>query len=373
MISLLKLRMKVLVMEGIDGRKDAHLDICKNDNVQYAHPAGFDDVHLVHNAMPEINLGEVNCETSFLKKKLNAPFMISAMTGGTQRGLEVNKKLASFAGEKKVALGLGSGRPMLESKEKAKFYQVRDEAGADAVIIANIGAVQLKEYSAEQIEEMVLAVDADALAVHLNALQEAIQPEGQTEFSGVYSQIRKLCNEVDVPVIAKETGAGINASVAKDLFSAGVEFVEVSGKGGTSWSKVEYERGGKLGGFEEWGYPTVPALCECARIGKCICSGGVKSGVDVAKAISLGAELAGAAAPFLKTEELGMEIDNWIAQVKTSMFLCGAKNLEELRQAPVLVTGGSADVMRLRGIDPCLYAQREIGKSEKKDEPNHYM
>lgn len=361
-------------MAKIDERKDAHLDICRDKDVQYAQMAGFEDVHLVHNALPEIDLQKINCDVEFLGKKLLAPIMISGMTGGTERGLELNKKLAAAAQEKKVALGLGSARPMMRDAQKAKYYMVRDDA-PDVAIIANIGAVQLKEYDVDKIEAMVKKIDANALAVHLNALQEAIQPEGQSDFEGVYSQIEKLCENIGVPVIAKETGAGINSSVARQLFDAGVQWVEVSGRGGTSWSKVEYERGGRLEGFGEWGYPTVPAVCECARLGNTICSGGVRNGIDVAKSISLGARMAGAAAPFLKAQDAAEEIEKWMMQLKASMFLCGAKNIAQLEGAPVLITGASAEVMRLRGIDPSDYARREIDPREGGEArmPSHYL
>jgi isopentenyl-diphosphate delta-isomerase len=360
-------------MAKIDERKDAHLDICRDKEVQYAQMAGFEDVHLVHNALPELDLKKINCDVEFLGKKLLAPIMISGMTGGTERGHEINKKLAAAAQEKKVALGLGSARPMMQDAQKSKYYMVRDDA-PDVAIIANIGAVQLKEYDVDKIEAMVKKIDADALAVHLNALQEAIQPEGQTDFEGVYAQMEKLCANLDAPVIAKETGAGINSSVAKHLFDAGVKWVEVSGRGGTSWSKVEYARGGTLEGFEEWGYPTVPAVCECSMLGNTICSGGVRNGIDAAKSIALGAKMAGAAAPFLRAADAGNEIEKWIMQLKASMFLCGAKNISELAGAPVLITGGSAEVMRLRGIEPSDYARREIGgKKEGREKPTHYM
>ncbi|MFH1306979.1 MAG: type 2 isopentenyl-diphosphate Delta-isomerase [Candidatus Micrarchaeota archaeon] len=357
-------------MAKIDERKDTHIKICEEGEVQYKHPAGFEDVHFVHNALPELDLEKVKCLTEFLGRKLNAPIIISGMTGGTEKGLEINKKLAEGAQEKKVALGLGSGRPMLEDEGKAQYYMVRDVA-PDVPIIANIGAVQLKEYDVGKIEGMVQKIEADGLAVHLNALQEAIQPEGETNFENVYENIRKLCEGLDVPVIAKETGAGINSNIAKKLFDGGVKWVEVSGKGGTSWSKVEYARGGRLQGFEEWGYPTIPAVAECAAFGNTICSGGVRNGIDAAKAIAIGAKISGAAMPFLKAENVGEEVENWVSQIKTSMFLCGAKNLDELGEAPVLITGGSAEIMKLRGIDPSIYARR--GGKGSSGKPSHYI
>ncbi|MFA5108310.1 MAG: type 2 isopentenyl-diphosphate Delta-isomerase [Candidatus Micrarchaeia archaeon] len=346
-------------------RKDAHIKICEEENVQYCQGAGFEDVLLVHNALPEADLAKINTCTNFLKKRLDAPILISAMTGGTQKGLEINKKLAIVAEKEKIALALGSCRPMLEDESKANTYMVRKEAPS-IPIIANIGAVQIKEYDVKKIEWMINKIDADALNVHLNSLQEAIQPEGQTNFGQVIVSIEKLCSNINVPVIAKETGAGINGDCAKKLFDAGVKIVDVAGRGGTSWSKVEYARGGRLAGFEEWGYPSIPALVESAQYGDTICSGGVRDGIDVANSIALGAKLAGAAIPFLKAKKCEDEIKIWKEQFKAAMFLCGAKSVQELACAPVLITGRSAEILRLRGIEPADFARRDITGTKKK-------
>lgn len=349
-------------MANIDERKDAHIRICEEGDVQYEHEAGFYDVEFVHNALPEISLKNVDCSVRFLGKKLNAPILISGMTGGTQKAGEINKKLAKIAQEKKIALGLGSCRPLLEDETKYDTYNVR-EICPDVPLLANIGAVQIKHYDTKQISEMVKKLGANALNVHLNPLQEAIQPEGETDFVSVLSSIKKLCEELSVPVIVKETGAGISATVAIKLVSAGVKYIEVSGKGGTSWSKVEYERGGRLSGFDEWGFATVPAIAEVSTVVKCIGSGGVRSGIDLAKSIALGASMGAAAMPFLRARDVGAELDLWIDQLKTCMFLSGSSNLDELRHAPILIGGRSAQIMKMRGIDPTNYAQREIGKN----------
>ncbi len=221
----------------------------------------------------------------------------------------------------------------------------------------------------EKIEWLVASIEADALNIHLNPLQEAVQPEGETNFEGVLASISKLCDKLSVPVIAKETGAGISGPVASQLFDAGVKFVEVSGKGGTSWSKVEYERGGTLTGFGEWGFPTVPAVAEVAALGggsgpsagsRVIASGGLRNGIDVAKSIALGAKLGGAAIPFFKADDPAALAGQWRAQLKTAMFLCGAKNLDELGNAPLLITGKTAEICRLRGVDAAGYATRAM-------------
>jgi isopentenyl-diphosphate delta-isomerase len=385
----------------LSDRKDSHLRIAATTDVQYRETGGFEDVMLLHQALPEIDLKQVDCSTSFLGKKLKAPILITGMTGGTDAGGAVNKKLAKGAEEAGVALGLGSQRPMLRNKDTASHYQVRKLAPS-IPIIGNIGAAQLKEYGVDKIEWMISTIEADALAIHLNPLQEAVQPEGETTFSGVLAAIGKLCDKLDVPVIAKETGAGINGNVAAKLFEVGVKFVEVSGRGGTSWSKVEYARGGRLPGFEEWGFPTVPAIVEASMMdpaqnkmggangspldtynsSRVIATGGVRNGLDVAKGIALGAKLGGAALPFFKADDVGVEAKKWTEQIRTAMFLCGAKNLSQLSQAPVLITGKSADWLRLRGFEPAAFAARAInptrnGKKKMggrdEGEPTHYL
>lgn len=358
-------------MANIDERKDGHIRICEEKDVQYGNPAGFGDVQFVHNALPEIDLAEIDCSVKFVGKKIESPLLITGMTGGTKKASEINLRLARAAQKEKIAFGLGSCRPMLEDAGKFETYNVRDIC-PDIPLIANLGAVQIKQYSVEQISHMVERLGADALAIHLNPLQEAIQPEGETNFSGVLLAIKKLCKDLKTPIIVKETGAGINSSVAIKLFGAGVKYVEASGSGGTSWSKVEYFRGGRLAGFEEWGFATVPAIAEVSAVGRCIGSGGVRNGIDVAKAICLGAEIAGAAMPFLRAKTPQTEIAQWKEQIRTCMFLCGARNNEELAGAPILITGKSAKALELRGINPQNYAQREIGR-QKTNRATHYI
>lgn len=355
-------------MEGqIEERKDAHIKISKEKDVQYSKVDGWKDVQLVHNALPECDLKKIDCSVDFLGKRLDAPIMISAMTGGTALGKEINLKLAETAQQKRVAFALGSCRPILKNEASVDTFRVR-EVAPDIPVIANIGGVQLNEYSDEQIASLISKTEADSLAIHLNPLQEAIQPEGDVDFVGVLARIASVCESVDVPVIVKETGAGINGSVAIKLFEAGAAYVESSGRGGTSWSKVEYERGGKLPGFEEWGYLTVPSAVECALQGDCIATGGIRSGVDVAKAMAVGAKMAGAAMPFLKAEEPRVLIDEWISQLKTCMFLSGSKDLEGLAGSPLLITGKSAEALSARGVDISAFARRENGVGKSRQE-----
>jgi isopentenyl-diphosphate delta-isomerase len=348
-------------MPDISKRKDAHLALAAKAKMQYSQPAGFDDVMLLHCALPECSLKEVDTSTKFLNRRLSAPILITGMTGGSAKGAEINKKLAKAAEEAKVALGVGSQRPMLENPSTLSHYKVRSLCPS-IPLIGNIGAANLRDYTISKIEWLVSSIEADALAIHLNPLQEAIQPEGDTNFLGVLELIGKICEKLPVPVIVKETGAGINASVAKALFDAGVKFVDCSGKGGTSWSKIEYARGGHILGFEEWGYPTIPSLVECSSLGPTICSGGVRSGIDAAKALAIGAKLAGAAQPFFVSPHPAKLIEQWRRQIQAAMFLCGARNLEQFAKVPLIISGKSAEMLKARGFDPSIYSTRSQEK-----------
>jgi len=363
-------------MPTIAERKDSHLAIAAKQEIQYRDSSGFDNLILVHTALPEINLKSIDCSTKFLGKTLSAPILITGMTGGTEKGGAINQKLAKAAEKSKVALGLGSQRPMLKDEKTKSFYAVRSMCPS-VPLIGNIGAVNLREYPLDKIEWLVSSIEADALAIHLNPLQEAIQPEGDTDFSGVLKSIGKVCEILSVPVIVKETGAGISGPVAQKLFGIGVKYVECSGSGGTSWSKVEYARGGRLPGFEEWGYSSVLATAECAAMGPTLASGGLRSGLDVAKAIALGAKLGGAALPFYKASDPSALANEWREQIKTAMFLCGAKDLSQLSQAPLLVREPTADLLRQRGIEPALFATRSLPGDKLASNPNssanHYI
>ena len=375
----------------ISQRKDDHLRIAANKDVQYTDSAGFEDILLIHNALPEVNLKSIDTSTKFLGRTLSAPLLITGMTGGTDKGGAINQKLAKAAEKAKVALGLGSQRPMLKDSSAARHYKVRSLCPS-VPLIGNIGAVNLAEYPLEKIEWLISSTEADALAIHLNALQEAIQPEGDTNFSGVLKAVGKVCERLSVPVIVKETGAGISGPVAKRLFDVGVKFVECSGRGGTSWSKVEYARSGAKGakaasgsdrasvsrsvpGFEEWGYPTIPAIVECASFGPSLCTGGVRHGLDAAKGIALGATLSGAAMPFYRATEPAQVASEWREQMCTAMFLCGAKNLEQMRNAPLIIGGRSAEILQARGFDVRVYASRAVSQisAPSPSERGHYL
>ena len=332
-------------------RKKDHVDICLTEDVAYHEKtAGFERIEFIHNALPELDLKEIDTSTSFLKKKLSFPLMITGMTGGYDGAIKINGDLALVCEEKKLALGLGSQRQALEDDSQLESYNIVRKNAPTIPIIGNIGAAQIvKGLNMKRLQKLLNDIEADALAIHLNALQEAVQFEGDVNFHGVLDGISKLIKKLKIPIIVKETGAGISWSAAKRLHEVGIDYIDVSGSGGTSWSAVESFR--KNGDdqsdknrlarkFRNWGIPTVTCIREVSRIKKMnvIASGGIKDGVDVAKSIALGADIAGMARPLLKilmengTQGLENEIDYIQKELKLAMFLTGAKNIRKLRK-----------------------------------------
>lgn len=350
-------------------RKMEHIEICLRENVQFSKPAGFDDVEFVHCAVPEVNLDEVSPETELFGKKLRAPIIIAAMTGGTRKGGEINAFLAMLAEEFGVGIGVGSQRAAVEDTSLRDTFSVVKEKAPSALKIANIGAPQLvKGYDIKELENIVSMIDADVLAVHLNSLQEAVQPEGEAFFRGVLEKLRRITELLDVPVMVKETGCGIAAEEALLLEEAGVEAVDVGGAGGTSWSAVEHfrRRGDELGKtFWDWGIPTAVATVEVAAATnlKVVATGGIRNGVHVAKAIALGANAAGIAYPFLEHAYKGdyhkgrALIEKIIRELKVTMFLTGSRKVDDLKRTRLIVTGATAEWLKLRGIDISLFAR----------------
>jgi isopentenyl-diphosphate delta-isomerase len=320
-------------MKKTESRKKDHVELVLKKKAQYGKTTGFENIEFIHNALPEISLEEIDLSVDFLGKKLSYPIIITAMTGGYKDAKRINRDIAQAAQEHGLAFGVGSQRAMIEDPALAGTFRVRDVA-PDIPLLANIGAFQLKRYSSEQIEALVSSIEADALAVHLNPLQEVVQPEGDTDFSGVLDAIRRTCDSLDAPVLVKETGAGITQTVAEELRDAGVAYLDVAGAGGTSWSKVEYLRSGPVPGFENWGIPTAECVILCRGVLPLIASGGIRDGVDAAKAIALGAELAGAAFPFLdawRNKRLDEYIRTFKEQMRISAFLTGSKSHAQLR------------------------------------------
>jgi len=330
-------------------RKLDHININLTKDVQSEVSTGFDALTLEHNPFPELDLNEVTTECSFLGKPLKAPILISSMTGGTDEGLGININLAEAAQARGIALALGSGRPGLESDKAARTFNLRKWAPA-IPIYANLGAIQLNYgCGLEECQRVVEMAEADALILHFNTLQEALQPEGQTNFAGLSGKIEMVCAKLNVPVIAKEVGWGINAKTAKRLVDLGVTCIDVAGAGGTSWSEVEKHRNNSeeririSSHFRDWGIPTAQALAEVCSVlpdVPVIASGGLRKGLDFAKSVAMGASLGGMAGGFLKAASLSSEvvvglIDELILEMRIAMFACGAADLDALGKVPL--------------------------------------
>ena len=345
-------------------RKLDHIRICLERAVE-CRERFFEDLIFVHKALPELNATEVDTSCQFLGRRLKAPLIISAMTGGHPATREINVNLARAAQEMGIALGVGSQRVALEDPDQEHtFYGVR-EAAPDVPIIGNIGAVQLRQSGHKVLKTLADMIDADAIAIHLNFLQECIQTEGDRDAADILKVIRSaVCD--NIPILIKETGSGISLEVARDLVEAGVSIIDVSGLGGTSWSGVEAYRAEESGDMESlemgrlfwnWGIPTPASIVECLTAGaEVIASGGIRSGIDAAKSIALGASLAGVALPLLTPATKGSEdvintLRAYVRALKISMFLTGSRNLQELQNAPLIILGKTREWLNQRGFD----------------------
>ncbi|MGA9350029.1 MAG: type 2 isopentenyl-diphosphate Delta-isomerase [Anaerolineae bacterium] len=335
-------------------RKTEHLRISLEENVRFRNlTTGLERYRFVHQALPEINRDDIDLSTTLLSKELSAPLIISSMTGGTEEAETINKNLALAAQIHGLGMGVGSQRAALEEPSLSHTYQVRDVA-PDILLLANLGAVQLNYgYSVEHCQRAVEMIEADALILHLNPLQEALQPEGNTDFSGLLAKIEKVCRELSMPVIVKEVGWGISEEVARRLADSGVAAIDVAGAGGTSWSEVEMYRADSetlrriAAAFADWGIPTAESI-QMVRRGApgvtLIASGGIRTGVEAAKAIALGADAVALATPFLQPatvspEIVGEKIQEILEELRTAMFCLGARNLQELKNVPLQKPG----------------------------------
>jgi isopentenyl-diphosphate Delta-isomerase len=329
-----------------DRRKADHIRINLEENVQFPGlTTGFEHYRLAHQALPELDLGQIGTAARFLGKRLQAPLLISSMTGGTEAAGAINRNLAAAAQSRGIAMGLGSQRTGLEQPETVGTFRVRDVA-PDVLLFANLGAVQLNYgYGTEQCRRVVEMVGADGLILHLNPLQEALQADGDGNWSGLLAKIERVCRALAVPVVVKEVGWGINERTARWLAGAGVAAIDVAGSGGTSWSEVEYHRAPTEAlrrmarSFKDWGIPTATAL-RMAQAGApgipLVASGGLRTGIEAAKALALGATVVGIASPFLKaaaasTEEVVGAIDQFTSELRIAMFCAGAGDLAALQ------------------------------------------
>lgn len=337
--------------DDIGARKSDHLDIVLSPRLAARHAdAGFDAVRFEHCALPELDLDAIDLSAGFLGRQLKAPLLISSMTGGPARAARINAHLAETAQELGIALGVGSQRIALEGAAFGGLDLSLRARAPDVALLANIGAAQLLDGGLDTARRALDMIEADALIVHLNPLQEAVQAGGDRDWRGVLAAITGLVRTLGAPVVVKEVGAGLSASVARRLVEAGVAVIDVAGAGGTSWSAVEAERATGMAErrtalmFADWGIPTATAIATvraaCPDV-VLVGSGGVRSGLDAAKAIRLGADIVGQAAASLASADASTEaavahFTEVIAQLRIACFCTGSKDLAALRRAPLL-------------------------------------
>ncbi|HOG47470.1 MAG TPA: type 2 isopentenyl-diphosphate Delta-isomerase [Anaerolineae bacterium] len=339
----------------MEQRKSDHLQICLQQDVGFKGlTAGFEHCRLVHQALPELAPDDVDLSTVFLGKRLRAPLLVSPMTGGTPAAAEINRTLAAAAAALGIAMGVGSQRAAIEDPALTPTYSVRDTAPAIA-LLANLGAVQLNYgYGMEQCRRAVEMIDADALVLHLNPLQECLQPEGNRDFRALLPKIAEVCRSLGRPVIVKEVGWGLSSQVVRALFEAGVYAVDVAGAGGTSWGEVERRRAlsddtaALAATFAAWGIPTAEAIRDAraaAGEGRVIIgSGGICDGLQGAKALALGADLVGMALPLLRPATLSVEavvarLELFLAELRLAAFLTGSRSVAALGHCPMVLSG----------------------------------
>ncbi len=345
------------IQDDIDlgNRKMEHIDIVLNEDPSYRKTTWFEYVHLIHISLPEASLDDVDTSVELFGRRFSYPILIDSMTGGSSGTEKINRLLAELALEYNVPVSCGSQKAILKDPETLKTYRVMRDVGSEVFIIGNIGGQDLRADPKGVAEQLISSIEADALAIHLNPLQELIQPGGERDFNNVMEAIQEVASSLDVPVIVKETGAGIAREVAMVLESLGVDAINVSGSGGTSWSAVETIRNERRGDVEmarigrlfwDWGIPTAASLLEVVTAVNIpvIASGGIRNGIDIVKSLVLGASMAGLASPFLKHMDNGYEslkgfMDSLILEVKMAMLLTGCDDVDTLKRIPRVITG----------------------------------
>ena len=328
----------------ISNRKQDHIRVNLHENVDSSLITGFEKYRFIHQALPELSMDDVDLSQKCFGKHQRVPLLVSSMTGGTEQAAQLNRTLAEAAQEVGLAMGVGSQRAAIEDKSLADTFRVRQYA-PDILLFANLGAIQLNYgYGINECRQAVEMIEADALILHLNPLQEALQPEGNTDFSHLASKIAGVKKGLSVPLIVKEVGWGISVKAAKMLVEAGVDGIDVAGAGGTSWSQVEMHRlqdpyrAQTAASFIDWGIPTAESILNVRQISQkipIIASGGLRNGIDIAKSLAMGAAMGGMAGPFLKAASQSLEqtvntMRMVTDQIRIAMFACGARTLKDL-------------------------------------------
>lgn len=335
----------------IDKRKSEHIRINLEEDVSSGMSTGLERYRFTHEALPELSLADVDLGLTLFKKHLRAPILISSMTGGTKEAAEINQRLAEAAQETGVAMGVGSQRAAIEDSKQVDTFKICRDVAPDAMLFANLGAVQLNYgYGIDECRRAVEMIEADALILHFNPIQEAVQAGGDTNFVGLAKKVEVICKKLEVPVIAKEVGWGISERTAKLLANCGVDAIDVAGAGGTSWSQVEMHRAPDeftrelAATFIDWGISTADSILNVKKATPemtIFSSGGIKNGLDIAKSIALGATLSGLAGPFLKaamvsTDTIVEAIGLIKSQIETVMFATNTANLADLKNSKLL-------------------------------------
>ncbi len=352
-----------IIVNMIKNRKKEGIEIPLNENVQGRQNSTFlEYVQLIHNALPEIDFDDIDLSTTFLNRSFSAPLIIDSMTGGTDEAFIINKRLGQIADKYGFGMGLGSQRAGLKSEKLVQSYSIARKVAPNAFLIANIGGAQLSEgLSNSDVNKIIRMIDADALAIHLNPLQELIQPEGEPRFKGILQRISDLVNAVEIPIIVKEVGSGISSEVALKLVNAGVCAINVAGAGGTSWAGIEKIRAdktksyiksqlGKL--FWDWGIPTALSILLISKTVDIpiIASGGLRNGLEATKCLILGSNMCAMAYPFLKkASESEEELDRFaqllLSEIKGTMFLTGSSNIKSLKNTRYILTDKLASIL----------------------------
>ncbi|MFX0025585.1 MAG: type 2 isopentenyl-diphosphate Delta-isomerase [Candidatus Hermodarchaeota archaeon] len=342
----------------IKNRKDEHILLVSKENVESHTTTWLEHIRFIANSLPELNLNDINLSCEFLGKSISAPLIIGAMTGGTELTKKINVSLAKAAQKYRIPMMVGSQRVILRHPETKHSFSAVRESAPDIPIVGNIGIAQVAtSENFDYVEELINNINADALAIHLNVIQEVIQPEGDKIFFGALKKIQTLKKQYKIPIVIKETGCGISKEIAQQLAEIGVEVIDVSGVGGTSWVAVEYYRAKKQGVkskmdlgklFWDWGIPTAASIIEVSSVvnssskTKIIGSGGIRDGIDVAKALRIGAHFAAMARPFLMVALEGQNslyqfIEKTLRELRIVMLLTGSKDVNELKKAPIVI------------------------------------